>query len=188
VRGGARRSRGANFTSTDAAVRFRQADGTIRIVLIEWKYTESYGPDNKAEGKSGPTRVAIYRPFFMKPNCPIQRSLVSSFDDLFVEPFYQLMRQQLLAKEMEQAGELSADIVSVLHLAPDVNGDFRRVKSPGLGGLASTATGVWSVLVPDPQAFLSRSVEDVFGHFPIGHYPALQDWWDYIAERYPWTI
>jgi len=37
------RTRGANFTSADAVVLFKQKDGKRHGVLIEWKYTESYG-------------------------------------------------------------------------------------------------------------------------------------------------
>ena len=42
VRGKKVRTRGANFTSADAAVMFLRDDGKRQIVLIEWKYTESY--------------------------------------------------------------------------------------------------------------------------------------------------
>ncbi len=34
------RVRGANFTSADAAVKFRHVDGQVEIALIEWKFTE----------------------------------------------------------------------------------------------------------------------------------------------------
>ncbi len=37
------RTRGANFTSADAIVIFERTDNKRQIVLIEWKYTESYG-------------------------------------------------------------------------------------------------------------------------------------------------
>jgi hypothetical protein len=37
------RTRGANFTSADAIVMLKRQDKKRQIVLIEWKYTESYG-------------------------------------------------------------------------------------------------------------------------------------------------
>ena len=43
VSGNGKRTRGANCTSADAAVMFEETDGKRQIVLIEWKYTESYG-------------------------------------------------------------------------------------------------------------------------------------------------
>ena len=36
------RTRGANCTSADAIVTFERKDGQRQVVLIEWKYTESY--------------------------------------------------------------------------------------------------------------------------------------------------
>ena len=48
-----KRTRGANFTSADAAVMFERPDGKRQIVLIEWKYTESYGGTSLKIAKSG---------------------------------------------------------------------------------------------------------------------------------------
>ncbi|MDP2857748.1 MAG: hypothetical protein Q8P50_07200, partial [Bacillota bacterium] len=190
VRGKSKRTRGANFTSADAAARFRQKDGRIRTVLIEWKYTESYGGKDFAKDSSGPTRIAIYKPLYQKPGCPINQSKIGQFEDLFCEPFYQLMRQQFLAHEMELAKELDADRVSLLHLAPDANLDFKKVTSPSLQLKypGKAATEVWADLVLEPDSFASRSVEGLFRPFPIARYPALRGWWDYIKERYPWVI
>jgi hypothetical protein len=42
--------------------------------------------------------------------------LIPHFDSLFFEPFYQFMRQQFLAHEMEKAHELGADEVNLLHI------------------------------------------------------------------------
>src|SRR5680860_491411 len=108
-----RRTRGANCTSADAAVVFSLADGTRHLVLIEWKYTEAYGVRNlswsygrTADGRVPKTdRREIYRPLLEAPDAPIDLTRLSSIDDLFYEPFYQFMRQQLLAEEMRKAGE-----------------------------------------------------------------------------------
>jgi hypothetical protein len=100
---GEKRTRGANCTSADAAVLFEQTDGKRQLVLIEWKYTESYPSRAIRFSARGTDRAVIYRRFYEAADCPIDRSLVAHFDDLFYEPFYQLMRQQLLAREMEGA-------------------------------------------------------------------------------------
>ena len=55
------RTRGASFTSADAAVMFRRQDGRLQIVLIEWKYTESYGRTWLGVAQSGTDRRGIYR-------------------------------------------------------------------------------------------------------------------------------
>ena len=91
------RTRGANFTSADAAVMFCRRDGTRQIVLIEWKYTESYNRTWLGISKRGTDRRNIYRRLYDSPGCPIDKTRVPDFSDLFYEPFYQLLRQQLLA-------------------------------------------------------------------------------------------
>ena len=57
------------------------------------------------------------------PDGPLHTDVIP-YADLFVEPFYQLMRQQLLAHAMERSGELDADTVRVLHVAPATNTNF----------------------------------------------------------------
>ena len=95
-----KRTRGANFTSTDAAVMFERTDGQKQIVLIEWKYTESYRGTSLKKAKSGTDRTKIYAHLYERDDFPLEKTLLPSFGDLFYEPFYQFMRQQLLAHEM----------------------------------------------------------------------------------------
>ncbi len=187
IRGNRKRPRGAIFTSTDAAVRFERLDGTIQIVLIEWKYTEAYFSTPLMKAKSGTDRTKIYEPLYLKDDCPLDKILIDDFSCLFYEPFYQLMRQQLLAHEMEKAGELGASKVSVLHLAPGANKDFKRVTSPGLKQFGDSAVGVWKGLVKDKGSFISCNMENFFGALPLEKHPVLSSWWDYITERYAWV-
>lgn len=186
IRPNARRTRGANFTSADAAVMFRRQDGTRQIALIEWKYTESYSPTWLGISKSRTDRRGIYRHLYDSPDCPLEKTRVPEFGDLFYEPFYQFMRQQLLAHEMELAQELDCNVVTVLHVAPTCNRDFHRVTSPGLQPLGDSSIEVWKELVRPPDRFLSVSTEALFGKFPVDVHPELSDWWEYISERYPW--
>ncbi len=181
-----KRTRGANFTSADAAVLFNRGDGKRQMVLIEWKYTESYGRTSLSVSKSGTDRTAIYRPLYERDDCPLNKELLPNFDALFYEPFYQLMRQQFLAHEMEKAQELGADIVSVLHIAPARNTDFHKITSPELEGLGETAIKVWEKLVRPEGRFLSVSVEGLFGNLTIEQIPEMQAWIEYVGERYAW--
>lgn len=175
------RSRGANFTSADAAVLFERKDGLKQIVLIEWKYTESYSPTSLRVSKSGTDRTQIYLPLYEKADCIVDQNKVPNFPDLFYEPFYQFFRQQLLAQEMEKARELGAEKVSLLHVAPENNLDFKRVTSPALLPLGSKATEVWHSLLRQPDRFLSLGTRQLFGSF--GH-DAMKDWKQYMLERY----
>ena len=185
IRSGSQRTRGANFTSADAAVMFERSDGIRQIVLIEWKYTESYGRQSKEISSSGTDRKRIYAPLYDRADCPLDKKVLPDYAALFYEPFYQLMRQQLLAHEMERAHELGASDVTVLHIAPAHNKDFLKTTSPRLMGLATSAINIWK-RIAKPGKFASVSTEDLFGHFPIGEFPDMSSWWTYISARYAW--
>jgi hypothetical protein len=89
---------------------------------------------------------------------------------------------------MEKAHELSADIVTLLHIAPAHNRDFCRVTSPALRKLDQTATGVWKKLVRNENSFKSVSTEYLFGSLTAEDLPEMIEWLAYIRERYPWVI
>ena len=183
-----KRTRGALFTSADAAVMFEHEDGARQIALIEWKYTEAYSASDLKFSKSGTDRRAIYTHLYEPDDFPLDKDLLLSFDALFYEPFYQLLRQQLLANEMEKAQELGAEVVSVLHIAPSHNVDFPRVTSPPLRDLGDSVITVWKRLVTEPDRFNSISTERLFGQFPIKRFPELAGWWNYVTARYPWVL
>jgi hypothetical protein len=181
-----KRTRGANFTSADAAVMFERQDGLRQIALIEWKYTESYGETwLRFARQSGTDRRQIYAWLYECEDCLLDKSLLPCFCDLFYEPFYQFVRQQFLAHEMEKAHELGADVVSLLHIAPAHNLDFRRVTSPALRCLGDSATDVWKRLIRTPDRFTSVATEDFFGRLPVSRLPELAGWWGYVNQRYP---
>jgi len=181
-----KRTRGANFTSADAIVMFERTDHKCQIVLIEWKYTESYGGTNLKFAKSGTDRAKIYRPLYDSQDCPIRKELLPSFDALFFEPFYQFMRQQFLAHEMEKAREMDAEIVSLLHIAPAHNLDFKKVTSPTLNHLGSSPTQIWAKLVKEQDRFKSVYTEDLFGRLSEEQLAELTSWLEYIHARYRW--
>ncbi|TET06169.1 MAG: hypothetical protein E3J83_06305 [Candidatus Atribacteria bacterium] len=180
-------TRGANCTSADAVVMFKRSDGKQQMVLIEWKYTESYRSIFLRFATSGTDRTKTYKPFYIQGDCPINKELLPSFDSLFYEPFYQFMRQQLLAREIEKARELENDVVSVLHIAPALNTDFYRITSPKLSKLGEKAIDVWKSLVPKGKRFISVSTERLFCNLFTNHSPEIQAWVDYITKRYAWV-
>lgn len=187
IAAGGTRTRGANFTSSDAIVMFEKKDGKKQILLVEWKYTESYPGNNLKYSKRGTDRTGIYRHLIEKPDCPVDVKHIPSFDALFFEPFYQFMRQQLLANEMEKAHELGADTVSLLHICPAHNTDFRKITSPGLVDLGESALSVWKKLVRVDGRFISVQTEDLFGRFIQDQIPEMSAWGDYIRQRYRWV-
>jgi hypothetical protein len=173
------RSRGANATSADAVLKFKRA-GRCETLLIEWKYTESYGPGTSASGNA--TRSNRYRNLAFAPNGPIKPDLELNLEDFFYEPFYQLLRQQMLAFHMQQAREDGADRVSVLHISPSGNSALHKVTSPAMRRFGDDAFAIWPKLLVDPTTFVSRSTEAVFG--PLLASAANDDWSSYLLQRY----
>lgn len=177
------RTRGAYFTSADTIVMFEGQDKKRQTVLIEWKYTESYGSNYLGIAKSGTDRRKIYQHLFDDVNCVLDMDLLPGIDALFYEPFYQFMRQQFLAAKMERTHEMGADVVSLLHISPDANDDFKRITSPSLSGLGATPTEIWKSLVRKEGRFISVHTEDLFRGFETEE---MQDWKSYMQARYTW--
>lgn len=183
--------RGANATYVDAAVRFKRKDGKIQDVLIEWKYTEKYAPKDLGENDRGQQRVKTYLPFCEAMDCPVQLTSVDTDIEtglraFFYNPFYQLLRQQLLAHEIEKEDN-GIDAVSVLHICSEKNDAFRTMVTspkiqetfPGKGVIE-----IWKSLVKNPSKFESTSPEKLFQGFPRDMFPDYTKWADYMKLRY----
>lgn len=162
VKKNAQRTRGEYFTSADFIIRFRQEDDTVRILLGEWKYTENYPKDRCIRySRSKTDRLnEIYRPTLEAHNCQIHIDS-NKYEDLFYDPFDQLMRLQLLATKMEEEREMQADIVSTIHIAPKANKEFnRRITSPGLCEYGDTVHTIWEALISNDR-FKGFYLEDM---------------------------
>ena len=181
------RTRGANATSADAIVRFQHAN-QIETLLIEWKYTETYGapiPNKSREGgarTSNEVRADRYRDLIFAPNGPIKDDLYLKLEDFFWEPFYQLLRQQMLAYQMEKAREDETDRVRVLHVSPAGNRRLHVVTSEILNRFGSDAFAVFAQTLVDPAAFIGRTIEQVFD--PILAEMPKDPWAAYLSSRY----
>jgi len=183
---GKERTRGANATSADAAFMYKREDGSRAIVLIEWKYTEWYPGTNIRYSKNGTDRTRIYQCLWEQDDCPLRRDLIADFADFFYEPFYQLMRLQMLAWRMEKAKELKAEHVMLLHVVPSQNLGFQRVTSPGLRRLGKTVKDVWEAIAP-PGRFMSLNTGELFAPVSMKHAAEkvdLAEWHSYVSKRY----
>ena len=184
VGGDTSRSRGQGFTSADFAFRFRRTDNRVQVVLVEWKYTECYSDaTNKRFSDSGCDRLdRIYRRSLELQDSQIRLLPGITFEELFFDPFDQMMRLQLLASAMEREHEMSADVVSLLHISPRSNGELRnRITSPGLRGLGTTIYQAWERIVV-PDRFASVDLEDLLETL-VRHAPDAA-WGDYMTRRY----
>jgi len=98
-RGG--RTRGAKLTSIDAIMRVTLDDDTPMLILIEWKYTETYETGREMRyADDGTDRVERYQKLIEAEDSPLQPGAP---DRLFYEPYEQLMRQTLLAAALDLA-------------------------------------------------------------------------------------
>jgi hypothetical protein len=180
------RLRGANATSADFAFRFRRKDGHIQLVLGEWKYTEYYA---RKEPDKNETRHTAYKEAFDRWNSV--QPLLPDYDRFFVEPFYQLMRLTLLAQEMEHKrterdGEMEANIVSVLLIAPNANNEYKyRFTSQTFSQFGKTVSEAWTKLAT-PERFQSFGTERFFEAIREFVLADLEDWKKYLMTRYGW--
>ena len=152
---GGERVRGAHCTSVDAAFRFRAGDGRVELALVEWKLTEDYrrpGPPDPAKDE---VRRERYLAAWEDPDGPLRTDVIP-FDDMLVEPFYQLMRQQLLAAALERDPAVDADVVRVLHVLPPGNAAYQQSLTHDSHRQAgATVSEVWRSLLRRPDRFVS---------------------------------
>lgn len=174
------RARGANATSADAVL-MCERDGRRETLLIEWKYTESYGTPISPSGNA--TRLKRYENLAFDPAGPIRADLGLKVEDFFWEPFYQLLRQQMLAFQMEKAREDGAEIVRVLHISPAGNAALKVVTAPALRAYGSDLASVWATLLKAPDRFISLDIARAFD--PLLREPGdASEWANYLRQRY----
>lgn len=166
-------TRGANCTSIDAAMIGRRKDGSRHIFLIEWKYTEEYGVEDKYIEK----RARVYDALITAEDSPFEHREPKVF---YYEPFYQLMRQTLLGHELARHHDHGCTAYMHVHVCPQANTDFHlRMTSPGI--LGESVAKAWAATLKDPQLFISTTPEALLS-------PALEHcdqlWCDYLRNRY----
>jgi hypothetical protein len=146
-------------TSADAGIRFIGESGETEIALIEWKYVETYPP--KPTDPPPPQRLARYR-------AAAERELdlsVVPFEDLFVEPFYQLMRLQLLAAEIEAAGESGCGRARLVHVAPAENRELMdALPRQSFRSVGASLYEVWRTLTRRPDRFVTMDSGALWRH------------------------
>lgn len=151
-------TRGANSTSVDAVMLAELDNGQKKLFFIEWKYVETYGKASKAEGDSGKTRIKTYSPHLTHPDCPIK---TSDIEGLFTEPYYQLMRQTLLAHEMIKAQEYGASSYSHVHVIPSRNKELKDINTTD-GKLAGTCLEeTWKNVLKYPERYCAIDPKDL---------------------------
>ena len=167
-------TRGVNSTSVDAVMVGEKESGKNILFLIEWKYTEEYTP----ESKYIPERYNIYNPFLLEQSCPIK---TDSFEKLYYEPYYQLMRQTLLGWKMTEEGEYDCDEYIYLHIIPINNKELRlRITSSNLAG--QDMSDAWKRVLVNSEKYKVFSPEELFE--PLKYEKDVQSLLNYLKKRY----
>ncbi len=173
--------RGDRCTSLDAFLGLRVADGRVLGIAIEWKYTERPHVKAEAVSKSGTSRVDIYRPLLRAPDCPIDVSRLDKLEDLFFDPYTQLMRQTLLAWQIAKHGEAGVDDWLHVHVVPAANSQMRKPRAKLAASINDLATQWRSVLtVPDRYRVITPT--DLLAGITIDDAP--RGWREWLSLRY----
>ena len=176
-------TRGANVTSTDAVVRFEGKQGP-EALLIEWKYTETYASANERWQSGNAIRRKRYAAKVFAPDGPVRADLGLDVEDFFHEPIYQMLRQTMLAWQMQAHGEDGATRVRVLHVSPHGNTVLHRMTAPKLP--KGDAFEVFRSLLVYPDIFIQTTTEARFSALLTSEPddPDVQAWLTYARERY----
>jgi len=170
--------RGANSTSIDSFMIGRKHNGDKVLILIEWKYTESYSPNSLLISSSGKNRLEVYQELLKRSDCPIE---TTNLEDLFYEPYYQLMRQTLLGWIMAENKEYGAVDWLHLHIIPEENKELRkRITSKKLKG--TTLEESWRLQLKNPEKYIVISPEQFLK--PITDLQDTKSLIDYLTNRY----
>jgi hypothetical protein len=168
-------SRGANCTSIDAVMFGKRHDGRRVLFLIEWKYTESYN----RQSKYIPERAIVYDKLI--------ESTQGQFSDKFpreayyYEPFYQMMRQTLLAEKFEENHEKGCNECINVHVIPDQNIALKNhITSPYFSG--NDIHIVWKRILKQPESYLPIDPVQLFSE--VSKSKDTKKWIEYLGIRY----
>ena len=173
-------TRGSNCTSVDACIYALHKNGSKWIIPIEWKYTESYGDEDKGKGSSGETRKKRYDGLIYKSSQLIYDKLLNSKNCYYYEPFYQLMRQTLWAEQMvnnKNIETICADDYMHLHIIPYKNIDMlEKTYSCSKKDMPTT----WRNCLVDQNKYKIISPEILLGNIGSKY----EDLKQYLSKRY----
>jgi hypothetical protein len=171
--------RGANVTSLDALMRVTLDDGALALLVIEWKYLESYPAKSVATSDGGTDRVAIYRKLMEAADSPLAPG---DPERLFHEPYYQLARQTLLAARAIADLDTPETEWLHIHVIPEGNVALRRrVTEAAPLLLGKTLEETWRSALKAPERYRVLAPSDVV---PSDTGDDWKEWRQFLAERY----
>lgn len=194
--------RGHQRTSIDAYILAR-IKGKITQLLIEWKFCESYSSRHntgKFLGAKGIERLSRYAPLIARDRM-LGKDILFNLDeidhwglyDICYEPFYQLLRQHMLAKETlgMKFGDYYIQDYRVIHLTHSKNfklnilNESQTEYSKGLQMfIGEEIHAIWEKLLhsTSKNKFIGAYWDKVFLEFKPNK--KLKKWYDFIKKRY----
>lgn len=178
--------RGAQCTSVDALILAKHQSGSRILIMVEWKYTESYNDFDKfTEVKDGHERgQERQRRYNDLITSSAQLTSLPAYQGnvYYQEPFYQLMRQTLWAEQMvahQQTERIKADDYLHLHVIPDGNKALLEKKYKAFGTDMETT---WRSMLNNKSKYLITSPQKLFEQ--IIHNPHYSNLVKYLEQRY----
>lgn len=145
------------------------------LFLFEWKYTESYNPADLYIG----SRARVYDPLITSADGPFVPGITAQA--LYYEPFYQMMRQTLLASLFEKHREMDCARCLNVHVVPKKNRDLKEsVTSPGLQG--RNIHDAWRKVLKAPDKYVPIDPSELLKG--TRHLPDTESWLNYLKARY----
>ncbi len=179
-----KRSRGIFSTSLNAAVCYRLGSER-RLLLIEWKYTEGSGANKRTkEDEAGDaTRLSRYQNIWKRPHGPIRADADVQLEEFFLNPWYQLLRQQMTAYHAESDPQSCYDHAMLLHISPKANDDLRCAKGP-LDRFGGDLFEAFSKLLNDRSRNQFVSIDTAEAFSVLSQWPEAT-WFGWLQNRYP---
>ncbi len=183
-------TRGSQCTSIDALILARKGNKRV-LLVIEWKYVESYGNTDKSKNtkdkKDGDHRLENYtgEKGVVENPCLIQNSIqlknLKNYKGsvYFYEPFYQLMRQTLWAEQMiknNSTETIKADDYIHVHVVPKGNKELLDKIYISDKNMEDT----WRDYIKDTSKYVLISPDDLLAGLPKEY----EDLKDSLYKRY----
>jgi hypothetical protein len=145
------------------------------LFLIEWKYTESYNPEDLYINR----RARAYDTLIANEDGPFVAGITTQ--TLYYEPFYQMMRQTLLASQFEKHQEMDCTQCLNVHVIPKENRDLKEtITSPGLQG--RNIHDAWRKVLKAPAKYVPIDPSELLKE--ARDLPDTKSWLNYLKARY----
>jgi len=185
-----RSSRGATSTSIDATMLAQKGEQKI-LIFIEWKYVENYSVTAAEKmTKKYKNQKSIYKNLLEINSSPIKMNLLiennkCDYDKEYVkfsiEPYYQLMRQTLLAWQLTEENHIIADDYIHVNVIPSGNVQLLQGKtSPNISNGIDICNG-WKTCLKNSNKYMHIDAKKLIGAAAFKYNLKL---YQYLSDRY----